>query len=135
MDGILVLPGYDGMGLFELKSISQNGARKVKNCPQMEHVIQANVYMHLANLRWAKILYWVKGVYALDKNLIEHHLEPDPEVWGRIEAMLRSIRSGMETGELPDRICAHRTCEMAQSCPVLNQCFGDVDPDNVVGII
>ena len=135
MDGILVLPGAATPGLFELKSISQSGAKKIKHVPQIEHVIQANVYMRLSGMKWAKILYWVKGVYAADKNLIEHHLEPDEEVWDNITEMLGSIRHGMKTGELPDRICVHRACNMAQECPVLNQCFGDGGPDAAAGII
>jgi len=135
MDGLLVLPGHEGMGLFELKSISTTGAKKVRNCPQIEHVLQANVYMRLAGLKWGKILYWVKGVYSIEKNLIEHHVEPDEEVWEGVVEMLGSIRKGMRTGELPERICATRTCSMAQECPVLNQCFGDAEPDDAAGLI
>ena len=134
-DGLLVLPGYPGMGLFELKSISQNGARKVKDCPQVEHVMQANAYMWLSGLQWAKILYWVKGVYSVEKNLIDHHLERDESVWNSIKAMLYSIRRGMETGDIPERVCAHRACSRAQECPVLNQCFGDPEADSAVGLI
>ena len=133
MDGLLVLPGHEGVGLFELKSISQSGAKNIRNVPQIEHVIQANVYMWLAGLKWARILYWVKGVYSLDKNLIEHHLDPDPEVVVRVKEQLASIRVGMRTGKLPDRVCAHRACSQAQDCPVLNQCFGDPPPDANVG--
>jgi len=135
MDGLLVLPRYPGMGLFELKSISQNGAKKVKDCPQIEHVMQANAYMWLSGLQWAKILYWVKGVYSVEKNLIEHHVERDEEVWNSIKTMLHSIRRGMETGKVPDRVCAHRACARAQECPVLNQCFGDPEADSAVGLI
>lgn len=135
MDGILVLPGAAKPGLFELKSISQSGAKKIRQVPQIEHVVQANVYMRMAGLTWAKILYWVKGVYSADKNLIEHHLEPDDEVWDGVLKMLGSIRHGMKTGELPDRICAHRMGSTAQECPVLNQCFGDGEPDDAAGLI
>jgi hypothetical protein len=135
MDGLIVLPRYPGMGLFELKSISQNGAKKVRDVPQIEHVIQANAYMFMSGLQWAKILYWVKGVYAADKNMIEHHLERDESVWGETKQVLHSIRRGMETGCLPNRSCAHRACTRAQECPVLTQCFGDPEVDSAVGLI
>lgn len=137
MDGLLVLPRHEGMGGFELKSISQASAKSknIKNCPQIEHVLQANAYMRMAGLKWLKLMYWIKGVYSIEKNLIQHHLEPDDAVWDSVRTTLYSIRKGMETGELPDRVCAHRACARAQECPALTQCFGDAAPDGAVGLI
>ena len=137
MDGFLVLPGVPDTGLFELKSISQNGARKVKDFPQKEHVMQMQTYMWLVGLQWGKILYWVKGVYSLKKNLIEHHVARDEEVIKQVKTMLTSIRRGFETNgeEMPERVCIHRSCSRAQECPVLSKCFGDPEPDDAVGII
>lgn len=136
MDGILVLPGSADPGLFELKSISQAGSRLVKDVPKADHVLQAQAYMWMAGLRWAKILYWVKGVYSLEKNLIEHHVDASQEAVDRLKEMLSSVQAGFPEGSpLPDRVCVHRGCTQAQECPVLTECFGDPEPDEAAGLI
>ena len=137
MDGLLVLPGHAGMGVLEIKSISDYNVDKnnVKKIPRSDHVFQANVYMWLAGLQWARLVYWVKGMYAVDPSVIEHHLERDEGLIEQAKSMLTQIRVGLRQGTVPERtVCAHRLGKRAQLCPVLQECFGDPEPDAGVGL-
>ena len=121
-DGFLRLDGFEGLGVLEAKSISPTGAREVKNCPKLDHVVQAHSYMWLTGLKWAKILYWNKGGYG-PNTLIEHTVEYDDEMAEQVKLLLVAIWEGIGTGFLPDRICGTRTCERAGACPVADECF------------
>lgn len=126
-DGFLILPGLPGMGVFEAKSIGQNGAPAARQAPQVAHVIQVHIYMWLTGFRWAKILYWDKtapGVSAL----IEHHVDRDEETIERIKRMALSVWEGIRNGTLPDRICASPDCNRALGCALRGPCFA---PDGV----
>lgn len=119
-DGFLVVPGMPGMGILEAKSIG--AAYKIKNAPQIDHVIQAQCYMWLTGLKWAKIFYWEKGGKGMDA-LTEHTIEKDEETISEIKKTLLQTWSALKTGILPDRICDNSTCPRAKSCPVAKQCF------------
>jgi len=120
-DGFLRIPGADGEGVFELKSISAFRAKKIKDVPDMGHVAQAQAYMWLTNTRWAVLLYWDKGAFR--KPLTEHYVERDEDVITEIKAMLMSIWDGIETGALPKRICSSPDCNRAEECPLAKPCF------------
>lgn len=131
-DGFLNIPGQPGLGVLEAKSIGQ--AWKVKQVPDMGHVIQAHIYMWLAGLKWAIIFYWVKGTTGLD-GLIEHHVERDEETIDNIKVAARSIFDTLDPWwkasekapapipVLPERICSHIDCERAGECAVATLCF------------
>jgi len=120
-DGFLRLPEADGDGVFELKSCSAYKAKQIKDVPDMGHVAQAQSYMWLTNTRWALLLYWDKGTFR--GPLTEHFVERDEEAIEEIKSMLRSVWEGIETGELPDRICTSVDCNRAEECPVAKPCF------------
>jgi len=119
-DGFLVIPGLPGKGIIEAKSIGQ--AWKVKQTPQMDHVIQAQCYLWLTGLKWAKILYWEKGGHGLSA-LTEHHVERDEDTLVEIKKALTYIWNGIDGGALPERICADKGCPRAKGCPVVDICF------------
>lgn len=121
-DGFLVVPGRPGAGVLEGKSIGQRGALQVKHAPLFGHVIQCQTYMMLTGLRWAKILYWQKAANGIDA-LIEHTVEYDQPTVDKIRGMVSSIWRALETGELPDRICATNTCDRAKECGLSGPCF------------
>lgn len=121
-DGFLVLPGLPGMGILEVKSVGPRYAREVKIAPQIGHIVQAHVYMMFTGFRWARILYWLKAESGMSM-LGEHHIDRDEEIIHRVQDLVRSIWSGMESGQLPDRICANATCARAKACSVAEQCF------------
>lgn len=123
-DGFLKLPGHNGLGILELKSIGQKGGREVQDAPQIGHMIQAHVYMMFSGLQWAKIVYWQKSEFGM-KALIEHPVERDEETIERIRDLVGSVWTGMEGGPLPERICANNTCPRAKGCVVASQCFAD----------
>jgi len=123
-DGFLELDGVPGMGIVEGKSIGQGW--QVQNVPKLDHVIQLQTYLWLADLQWGIILYWQKGVNGVGA-LIEHFVERDEDTIDNIKATLKSIWNGVETGELPDKVCETSTCKRAKSCAVRNQCFGITD--------
>ena len=130
-DGFLKLPGYEGFGVLEAKSISQRGAWEVKKTPKMDHVIQSQMYMWFTGTQWAQILYWDKGTFGVS-GLIEHHVERDDET---IENILQNIDELWDclsvfkttgTKKLPDRICVNAECPRAKVCAVAKHCFAEV---------
>lgn len=128
-DGFLSLPEYHpGLGVLEAKTIATSW--QISNVPKLEHDIQAQVYMWLSGCEWGVILYWVKSENGLG-GLVEHFIERDEGTIDRIKAVLRSIWEGIETENLPDRICASDDCKRAKACAVKNICFsmdsGEVD--------
>jgi hypothetical protein len=125
-DAFLVIPGLPGVGIGELKSINPRGAWAVRDVPDVGHVIQLQGYLWLANLSWGKILYWDKAGFGLSA-LIEHHIERDENTINEIKNMLRSLRKGLEGGVLPERVCKVDSCEKAQKCCVVKQCFAEAD--------
>jgi phage FluMu protein Com len=120
-DGFLRIPGADGEGVFELKSASSFRAKAVRDVPDMGHVAQVQAYMWLTHTRWSILLYWDKGTFR--GPLIEHFVERDEDAIGEIKSMLSSIWTGIETGELPKRICSSPDCNRAEECPLAETCF------------
>lgn len=121
-DGFLQIPGLPGIGILEGKSIGARGGIEIKKAPNIAHVYQAQVYMDLTGLRWAKILYWQKAESGLNA-LVEHLVEYDEETVKAIREMVQSIWIGLKTGDLPDRICANSTCARAKECSLVGPCF------------
>jgi hypothetical protein len=121
-DGFLKIPGLDGLGILEAKSINPKGASEMRMCPKLDHVIQAHCYMWLTGLRWAKILYWDKAGGGL-RSFVEHTIEYDEGTVEQVEGLLRTIREGLSSKELPDRICEVRTCVRAKACGAADYCF------------
>ena len=122
MDGILSIPIYPGFGVFELKSIAQHSAWKIRHVPQAEHVIQCQLYMELTGLKWAIILYWNKGGSGADI-FVEHLVEYDPITVLELRSQILSIWKGIRDNLLPDRICATVGCTRAKACDIREQCF------------
>lgn len=121
-DGFLKVPGLEGLGVFEAKSINPKGAWEVRGCPKLDHVVQVQCYMWLTGCRWAKILYWDKGGQGMSA-LIEHTVEYDEDLVESIKGEVTAIWVGIEDGILPDRTCEERTCPRASKCPAVSQCF------------
>ena len=115
-DGFLRLPEFMhlGDGVFELKSISQFRAKKIKDVPDVGHAVQAQAYMWLTNTKWCLILYWDKGTYR--DCLTEHYIERDEDCIEQIKTELASIWHGIDTGVLPERFCTSADCNRAVEC-------------------
>lgn len=120
-DGFLIMEGVPGMGILEGKSIKAGW--EVQNVPKLDHVIQLQTYMWLADLQWGIILYWQKGENGLNA-LIEHFVERDEDTIDNIKSTLRSIWDGVDGGPVPDRICETYECKRAKGCAVKDACFG-----------
>lgn len=121
-DAFLRIPGMDGLGVFEGKSINPRGAWEVRNCPKLDHVVQAQTYMWLSGCTWGKIVYWDKAGQGLSA-LIEHTIEYDEDHVEAIQQLIVDIWEGIETEALPDRICASADCKRAEVCGVVGECF------------
>lgn len=123
-DGFLVLNGLPGMGILEGKSIKSGW--QVQNVPKLDHVIQLQTYLWLADLKWGIILYWQKGENGVNA-FIEHLVERDEGTIQNIKSTLKSIWNGVDGGPLPEKVCETYDCKRAKSCPVRDACFGKVD--------
>jgi len=121
-DGFLKVPWREDLGLLEVKSISNNGAYKVRDRPDIKHVAQAHVYLLATGLKWACILYWAKGTFGT-RSLVEHHIERDEDFLARMRGALSSLWDGVEGGPLPDRVCKSARAPRAKECAVLDTCF------------
>lgn len=122
-DGFLILEGYPGVGIIEIKTIGAGW--EVKQCPLMEHVIQIQIYLWLTNLEWGKILYWDKKVQGED-SIIEHHVVRDPDTIEELKEQARSIWTGLDASKrLPDRVCANSQAPRAKKCSVTEPCFAN----------
>jgi hypothetical protein len=119
-DGFLVIPGLPGVGILEAKSIGKGW--EVRNCPSMDHVVQAHIYMMLTGLKWARILYWEKGAQGVEA-LIEHHVDRDDETVTKIRSIAKAIWSGIADQNYPDRICTTDKAPRAMKCVVCKECF------------
>lgn len=123
-DGFGVMPGLDGVGILEYKSINGNGFWEIKDYPQVGHVIQIHVYFLLTGLKWAKILYWNKEGKGLSA-ICEHHVERDEEMMDQIKATLVDLKRGMVTDYMPGKICETNDCPRAKKCNAVKECFAD----------
>jgi hypothetical protein len=121
-DGFINVPGREGTGVLEAKSISTRGAMEIRRIPKWEHVIQAQIYMWMTGLPWACLLYWDKGTFGMN-GLVEHFVDRDEDTIVAIKEGLKSIWEGIENNSLPPRICANNTCERASGCPAKVPCF------------
>jgi hypothetical protein len=121
-DGFLRLPGEDGFGILEAKSISMKGAFEVKHSPKADHLIQAQMYLWLTGLKWSRIFYWNKGAYGVSA-LVEHRVEYDEDTVAEIKRQILGLWDGLESGKLPMRICESQHCERAIKCSSAAKCF------------
>lgn len=121
-DGFLKVPGREGIGLLEAKSIGAGGAWEIKKVPKFEHVIQAQIYMWFADLPWACVLYWDKSKYGADA-FVEHFVDRDEDTIEAVKTVLKSIWDGIASGTLPPRICATQKAPRAISCACAKPCF------------
>lgn len=121
-DGFLSVPWEDGVGVLEVKSISQRGATLIKHAPSRAHVVQANMYMWLSDLEWATILYWIKGLYGITC-LREFRIDRDDELIYKVKLALESMWNGIEGGKIPDRICAEQDCDRSKGCELSDLCW------------
>lgn len=122
-DGMLSIPGMNGLGIIEGKSISAKGAWQIRNVPQLDHVIQTHIYLWLSGLQWAKIVYWDKATFGM-AGLVEHTIERDEETIERIKQSLRDLWSGLASGVPPlTRVCANAEAPRAKNCLVCKPCF------------
>lgn len=121
-DGFLVLQGMPGMGIVECKSIGSRGAWEVRQTPNVGHVVQAQCYMWLSGLQWAKILYWEKGGNGASA-LIEHTIERDEDTLDQVRLLIRSIWDGISIGHYPQRICTSASCPRTAKCALVGPCF------------
>lgn len=123
-DGFLSLPGLPGLGILEVKSISSYGAREVRNCAKLDHVVQDMSYMWLSGCKWGMIVYWDKGTNGM-RGLIFHLVEYDEDQVGAIRNLVRDIRKGVADpkSKLPERICGSSGCKRANLCAVAETCF------------
>jgi hypothetical protein len=125
-DGFLKIPGLPGLGLLEAKSIGMRGGLEIRKAPNIGHVIQAQTYMMLTGLKWAKILYWQKTENGLNA-LVEHLVNYDQGTIDGIRAMVSSIWRALSTGELPERICEVASCNRAKECAMAEACFANAE--------
>ena len=122
-DGVLCIPGMNGLGLLEAKSISAKGAWEIRNVPKMDHVIQSHIYMWFTGLTWTKIVYWDKATFGMSA-LVEHTVERDEETIDRIKGTLLTLWKGIESGVAPaTRVCANAEAPRAKDCVVCQPCF------------
>lgn len=121
-DGFIKLPTRPDFGILEFKTISPRGAWEIKNCPKMDHVVQAQIYLWLTGLQWSLIVYWDKGTVGLN-GLVEHFVERDEDTLANVQEELTKIRVGIREGKLPERICEGPACPRAKTCSVSKQCF------------
>ena len=121
-DGFLRMPGLPGLGILEVKSVSQKSAWEIRSVPKMDHVVQAHLYMWMTGLKWAKLFYWDKSGYGITA-LTEHTIHYEETLIDKVKEGLVAMRAGLAGGPLPDRICQADDCPRAQKCCVVKQCF------------
>lgn len=119
-DGFLEIPGLEGLGILEAKSIGTSW--EIQNVPKLDHVIQIQLYLWMTGLKWGFILYWVKNEAGLN-GLVEHYIERDEDTIAQIKKELKAIWNGVDSGVLPDRICTSADCPRAKECAVSSICF------------
>lgn len=124
-DGILDFPWEATEGVLEAKSIADFKSHLIRRVPLADHVIQANINMHLTGLTWALILYWNKGKDGLGA-LTPYRVEYDADLMQRLADLSDDIFGGIEDGEAPPestRVCASPSCKRAKGCEVAAQCW------------
>jgi hypothetical protein len=130
-DGLLKLPGRVGFGVLELKTISERESKKIANAPKAEHVAQCNAYMHTLDVEWGLVFYQIKGIFDLDKALVDYLILRDSVVVDDIGTRLTDLWDAVERAHagdhseeaLPARVCATPTCQRAHKCSFVRRCF------------
>lgn len=125
MDGVLVpLRGEsEGLGVLEIKSVSERRAKEVEKTPDVSHVLQVQAYMLVTGLRWGVLLYWNASKFK--DPLFEYVLEADEELHAELRALLTGLWAAIEDRDLdlPERVCAGPCCTRAEECQLRKQCF------------
>ena len=118
MDGLI----YDN-SMFEFKSINANGFRNVMSSgPKSEHVAQVHVYMLMANLDKASILYENKD----SQDWREFVINRDDALMDKIITDLDYLNECLDVEELPPILdsCAEQVGSVYRHCPYSNVCLG-----------
>jgi len=129
-DGFLTFDSQPGLGILELKSISERGFKDVRDVPDIGHVIQLQTYFWLTGLTWGVIVYWNKAAWKAP--MLQHFVERDEDTISSIKEMVQSIRDGVAQREdphfpLPERICNSSDCRRAEECSLVKLCFPTVE--------
>jgi len=126
-DGFLDVPWRPTIGLLEAKTISPHGVWGIKQAPAVHHVKQSHIYMMLAEVSWAMIVYVEKGTMGLE-GLTPHEIERDPLIEMQIReeiATMEGALKAMGEGTIYDKkVCNARSCSRAKDCGFVDQCFG-----------
>lgn len=124
MDGFVQFDWTPTPGILEAKSIAQSQLWTIQHAPKPAHMMQATIYMMLTGLKWALVLYWVKGVNGLE-GIIPYVIHYSPFELAAIKSKLASIWSGLDdpTAPLPARVCDTASCKRAQVCEFKEECF------------
>jgi hypothetical protein len=126
-DGVLVWP--DRTELLEIKTINDYGFAQVSGGfgkPKVEHVLQAQAYMWLSGIEYARIVYFRKKFDALPDMLSEHVIERDEAVIDRIKTLLLDTIDALDGNRtaferLPE--CASTQSSRAKYCDMFRPCF------------
>jgi hypothetical protein len=115
--------------LLEIKSIASRLFAQLSE-PYESHFAQANLYMHLLNIKQASILYIDRGLSVMPI-LKEYIVEYDKEL---AESIISNIRNGdlvvarakgIKFEDLPVRVCDTKDDFRAKKCPYRDKCFND----------
>jgi hypothetical protein len=121
-DGLLLFECGSELELFEAKSISPRGFFEVRESPQVQHVVQMQIYFWLSGLKRGHILYWNKGGNGTDA-IRSFVVERDEETIQTVKDLIAEIRLKIGTGELMDRICLNPNAPRAKKCSMTTPCF------------
>jgi hypothetical protein len=142
-DGIIELDTL--RHVFEFKTASPSDFEGLDK-PKLEHVVQAHAYMHALKLKSTLIVYQNKGQQcswskkgnrwsAGRLNIRAFVIEFDQALWQRYtkrcadhhqaDALVRRLPvvAAPEARQF-ERLCTTPTCLLAESCPVVEACFG-----------
>ena len=143
-DGYLKLKSGEVV-LLEIKTIGLGPHKSLDKGPLEAHILQANVYLHLGQMRHGKevaeaelgkrkvedvfpdvkrcvILYVIKHEHGL-RVFRQFTIEYNPEAIEEKLAELRKAATFKKGDDLPERICDSEKCKTAKYCPMTRLCF------------
>ena len=86
-DFLLSHPLYDEV-LLELKSINDKGFKNLRGKPKKEHMVQIQIYLHLADMDHGIVLYENKN----DQHIKAFAVDRDPKMWDTIQKRCKKIQ-------------------------------------------
>jgi hypothetical protein len=96
--------------------------------PKVEHVLQAQAYMWLSGIEYARIVYFRKKFDVLPEVLSEHVIERDEATIDRIKALLLDTIDALDGKRTAfDRLpeCASSQSSRAKYCDMFRPCFSE----------